>query len=201
MRLLADPRSSASLRVLCYLDHKGREIEFAPLSLRAGDHADEAFTALNPSRAVPALDLGERGVIAQSLAIVEYLESLWPEPPLLPADPVQRARVRNLCGLVAADIHPLTNMRVRKEVTRLAGAPAEAEWNRHWTVVGLDALEAWVARDGGQCAVADTLTLADFFVVPLLFNAGRLGVELQPWPRLQALYSRSLALPAFARLR
>ncbi len=201
MRLLADPASSASLRVLCYLQHKGREIEFAPLSLRAGDHVADAYTALNPSQAVPALDLGGQGVLAQSLAIMEYLETLWPEPPLLPVDPLQRARVRNVCGLVACDIHPITSMRIRKEVTRLAGEPAAAEWGQHWTRTGLDALDGWVARDGGQYTVGDALTLADFFVMPVIFNAGRLGCDVKAWPRLAALYERALALPAFTLLR
>ena len=200
MRLLADPRSSASLRVLCYLDHKQREIEIVPLSLRAGEHRSEAYAALNPSLAVPALDLGPQGVVGQSLAIMEFLESLWPEAPLLPPGELARARVRNLCGLVAADIHPLANMRVREEIARLAGPQAAAQWSQRWTHTGLQMVEGWLARHGGRFAVGDALTLADFFVAPLVFNALRLGCDPQPFARLQALYQRCLALPAFQRL-
>lgn len=201
MKLYVDPASSSSLRVLCYLRHKGLALDVQPISLRAGDHRAPAFAAINPSRAVPALDLGTEGVVAQSLAILEYLEALHPEPPALPAGALAQARVRALCGLVASDIHPVTNMRVRNAVAALAGDEAAKQWTREWTDAGLDAVDAWIARHGGRFAVGDALSFADFFVAPMAFNVRRFGGDLARHSRVAAVYDRCLALPAFEPLR
>lgn len=201
MRLHADPRSSSSLRVLCYLRHKGISLEIVPVSLQAGAQRASAFLALNPSGAVPVLELDDGRTLAQTQAILEWLEEQHPQPPMLPTDPWQRAQVRSLCALVACDIHPVTNMKVRQAVAARAGDEATQRWVGEWTHAGLDAMEGWLARHAGRYSVGDSLTLADFFVAPLAFNARRFGVALEGRPVLQRVFAACLALPAFEPLR
>jgi len=186
VKLYVDPRSSASLRVLTYIEHKGVALEIVPLDLFAGDHRRDDYAALNPSRTVPALDLGADGVIAQSLPILELLEARDPASALLPTDDVARARVRSLCCLIAADIHPLTNMRVRLEVERIAGDAASRLWVRQWTETGLVAVEAWLAR-----RIWDASPLAPYD-----------PTEMEPGPALQTdeqllAHARASAITVF----
>jgi maleylacetoacetate isomerase len=202
MRLHLDPRSSASRRVLAVLAYKGLDIEVVRVDLLAGEHHGAAHVALNPSRAVPVLELGTgEGVLSQSLAILELLEARFPEPPLLPSDPLLQARVRSLCALVAADVHPVVNLRIRREVERLAGVEAAAQWVRQWTDAGLAALDAWLARYAGRHAVGDALTLAEFFIVPMVANARRAGCEVAAHARVARVYEDCLRLPAFELFR
>ena len=198
--LVADPLSSSSLRVLCALRHKGIELPLHTVRLRSGEHRGEAHRALNPAQAVPVLLLDNGEAISQSMAILEYLEICFPQAPLLPADPLRAARVRSMCALVAADIHPLTNMRVRDRVAAASGDAAAQDWVRYWSAEGLDALDGWVARWGGQFSVGDTPTLADFFVVPAVFTMIRLGCKPGAESRLMPIYRRALRLPAFDRI-
>jgi len=199
--LVADPQSSASLRVLCALHYKGLDLPLQALRLRAGEHRLEAHRALNPSQAVPVLMLDGGEVITQSMAILEYLEACVPEPALMPTDAVLAARVRGLCGLIAADIHPLTNMRVRQHLSATAGEAASQDWVRHWSRDAQAALEGWLQRWAGQHAIGDRPTMADFFLAPAVFSMLRLGCPPQPGSRLAEVYQQALALPAFARLR
>ncbi|UUX94549.1 maleylacetoacetate isomerase [Aquabacterium sp. J223] len=201
LRLHADPRSSSSLRVLCYLRHKALAVTLVPVRLGEGEHRSAHFLALNPAAAVPVLELPDGQALTQSLAILEYLEALHPQPPLLPAESLAAARVRSLCALVAADLHPVTNMRVRRAVAQAAGDDAATAWVRDFTLQGLAAVEAAAARHGGAFSVGDAPTLADFFVAPALFNARRFGVGLDPFPALQRVQAACLALPAFEPLR
>jgi maleylacetoacetate isomerase len=197
LALVADPSSSASLRVLCALRLKEVSLPLRAVRLRAGEQHAPAHRTLNPTRAVPVLLLEGGEVIAQSVAILEYLETCFPEPRLIPADPLQAARVRSLCSLVAADIHPLTNLRVRERVAAQHGAGAGADWTRHWSALALEALEGWMKRWAGRCSVGDQWTLADCFVVPAVFTLQRLGCELTQEGRVAAVYRAALALPAF----
>jgi maleylacetoacetate isomerase len=201
LRLHADPRSSSSLRVLCYLRHKALAVTLVPVRLAEREHHGAKFLALNPAAAVPVLELPDGEALTQSLAILEYLEALHPQPPLLPAHPLAAARVRSLCGVVAADLHPVTNMRVRRAVAEAAGDDTASSWVRDFTLQGLATAEAAVARHGGAFSVGDAPTLADFFVAPALFNARRFGVGLDPFPSLQRAMASCLALPAFEPLR
>lgn len=198
--LVADPLSSASLRVLCALRHKGIDLPVRAVRLRDGEQRSDAHRALNPAQAVPVLLLEDGEAVGQSLAILEYLEACYPEPVLIPSDPVWAARVRSLCSLVAADIHPLTNMRVRERIAATMGEEASREWVRHWSREGLAALEGWLARWGGRFAVGDTPTLADFFVAPAVFSLQRLGCPPSEDSRVAQIYREALQLPAFARL-
>ena len=200
MKLVVDPRSSASLRVLTYLAWKGIAIDVVAIDILAGEHRQAGHAALNPSRAVPALDLGDDGAIAQSMAIMEWLEALHPQPAAMPADELGRARVRNLCGLIGADIHPLTNLRMRKHVEGMAGEAASREWVRHWTDIGLAAVDEWLERYAGTYSVGDAVTLADFFVAPLVFNARRAGCDVQTHGHVVRVVGNCLKLPAFERM-
>lgn len=198
--IVADPLSSASLRVLSVLRHKGISLPVNAVRLRTGEQHGEAHRALNPGRAVPVLLLEDGEALSQSLAILEYLEAFYPEPALMPSHPGRAARVRSLCSLVAADIHPLTNMRVRQRVATTMGDEAGREWVRHWSDEGLVALEGWLLRWAGRFAVGDTPTLADFFIVPMVISLHRLGCPPREDSRVAEIYRAAMTLPAFAQL-
>jgi maleylacetoacetate isomerase len=198
--LVADPLSSASLRVLCALRHKGIELPLQVVQLRAGEQRGAAHRALNPAQAVPVLLLEGGEAISQAMAILEYLEAAFPHPALLPADALQAARVRSLCSLVAADIHPLTNLRVRERIAAVAGPTGRDEWVRHWSTEGLAALEGGLARWSGRFSVGDTPSLADFFLVPAVFTMRRLGCPPAPGTAVDRVYRQALQLPAFDRV-
>jgi maleylacetoacetate isomerase len=205
MRLHADPRSSSSLRVLCYLRFKGIALTLVPVRLADDEQQAPAFVACNPSASVPALELdgdaaGTRW-LTQSQAIVELLEARHPDPAALPRDELARARVRSLCALVACDIHPLSNLRVRRALAEQLGADAAAQWSRDWTLRGLASLEAWIEPQAGRFCHGDALTMADFFVAPAVLNAQRFRCDLAPFPVLRGLYERCLQHPAFEPMR
>jgi maleylacetoacetate isomerase len=156
--------------------------------------------ARNPQGLVPTL-LDDDATIIQSTAICEYLEEVWPTPPLLPAAPLQRAYVRSIMATVACEIHPLNNLRVLDYLTDDLGISEEQKlaWYRHWVTKGLSALEQLVADQGyaGRFCCGDAPGLADAFLIPQIFNARRFGIELPSFPRLQAIDQASIDLPAF----
>jgi maleylacetoacetate isomerase len=151
---------------------------------------------------VPALALDSGAVLTQSLAIIEYLEEIHPEPPLLPADPVARARVRAIALAIACEIHPLDNLRVLNYLIGTMGATKEQKdgWYRYWIDVGFEALEKTLARDPatGRYCHGDHPTLADICLVPQLANARRFAIDLAPYPTLTRIEAACHALPAFA---
>jgi len=192
-------RSTASYRVRIALNLKGRSYDRRSRDLRCGDHRDAAFKAIAPQGLVPALEVGE-GVLTQSLAILEWLEETFPEPPLLPKDVASRAIVRGMANLVACDIHPLNNLRVL-EVLRGEFQASQAQidrWIAHWVGEGFAAFETLVQRHGGAYCFGDAPTLADCLLIPQVYSARRFGVELAPFPRLVAVDERARVLPAFA---
>jgi maleylacetoacetate isomerase len=199
MRLYIDPRSSASLRVLCYLAYKGLSVPVAPLRLMAGEHLQADYGLVNPARAVPALEADDGTVLTQSLAIMELFEQLHPEPPALPAEPLARARVRALCGLVACEMHPLTNMRVRRAVAQQRDEAAALSWCRHWTRSGLAAAERMLDGGSGFC-FGPAPGMADFLLAPQALNAIRFGCDLAEFPRVRQVYWTCQDHPAFAAL-
>ncbi|KAI9168200.1 hypothetical protein H9P43_007572 [Blastocladiella emersonii ATCC 22665] len=193
-------RSSCSWRVRIALNLKG--IKYTPkyVNLLKGEQrADEYADSVNPSRMVPALQI-DGHLLTQSMAILEYLDETRPDTPsLLPADPVARATVRALANILAADTQPVQNLRVLQKVS---SDPAErAAWGKHWVSAGLDALEKAVAKTAGKYCVGDSVTQVDVCLVPQLYNAGRFGVDMAPYPTLTRVAAALALLPAFQKAR
>ena len=197
-------RSSATYRARIALNLKGIAYEAVPVDLRAPASAQRRpqFLELNPEGLVPVLVDG-RTTVTQSLAICEYLEETCPQPPLLPAAPAERAQVRALTLAIACDIHPLNNLRVLNYLRDpLAHEEAAVNaWYAHWVARGFAALEAEVARLGGdgRHMFGAAVTLADVFIVPQMYNARRFKCDVAPYPRLRAVCAHLESLPAFAQ--
>lgn len=191
-------RSGTSYRTRIALNLKGLAYEQRPVDLRAGAQRDPRFLALNPQGLVPALEVDGQ-VLIQSPAILEWLEERFPEPPLLPAGPDERAVVRTMAALVACDIHPLNNLRVLKAV-RALGADDDGinAWAARWIEPGFDALEALIGRHGAGWCYGDRPTLADCCLVPQVYSARRFGVDPARWPAIAAIEAAAADHPAFA---
>ena len=187
-------RSSAAWRVRIVLALKGLTVDQVPHHLRHGGQRAPDYLALNPQGLVPALITDDGQVLTQSLAICEYLEEIAPEPSILPGDAAMRARIRAAALVVAADIHPIQNLKILKRLRDL-GQDDQA-WARQVIEDGFDALEALLSATPGPFAFGDAPTLADVFLVPQMTNARRFDVELR-WPRLQAIEAECLKLDAF----
>ncbi|HZI83699.1 MAG TPA: maleylacetoacetate isomerase [Casimicrobiaceae bacterium] len=201
MKLYGYFRSSAAYRVRIALGIKGLPYEYAAVHLRKGEQSAEPYRALNPAELVPAL-VDDRGAFTQSLAIIEYLDERYPEPPLLPRTIEERARVRAIALSIACDIHPLDNLRVLRYLVGTLGASEATKdaWYRHWIDAGLTALEAQLSRDPatGEFCHGAAPTLADCCLVPQLANARRASIPLDSYPTLVRIEARCNALPAFA---
>lgn len=194
-------RSTASWRVRIALTLKGLQFDNVPRQLRDGAQHSAAHRALNPQGYVPALALDDGRVLTQSLAIIEYLDETHPTPPLLPATPVERARVRAFAQVIACDIHPIQNLKILKRLKAMGHDQAEIDrWAATIIEEGLDACEELVAHEAGPYCFGEQVTLADLLLVPQLGNARRFGAELR-WPRLLAVEEACNALPAFADSR
>ena len=203
MRLFDYFRSSAAYRVRIALNLKGiTPDERTYVHLRMGNQRAQDYLALNPQGLVPALALDDGHVLTQSLAIIEYLDETHREPPLLPADPVQRARVRAIALAIACEIHPLNNLRVLNYLIGTMGVSREQKdgWYRYWIDVGFEALEKSLARDAatGRFCHGEQPTLADVCLVPQMANARRFNIDLSPYPTLVRIEAACNALPAFA---
>jgi maleylacetoacetate isomerase len=204
MRLYDYFRSSAAYRLRIALNVKGIvPDERTYVHLRIGSQRAQDYLALNPQGLVPALELDDGSVLVQSLAIIEYLDETRPEPPLLPPDPVARARVRAIALSIACEIHPLNNLRVLNYLIGTLGVSREQKdgWYRYWIDVGFEALEKTLARDAatGRFCHGDAPTLADVCLVPQMANARRFEIDLSPYPTLIRIESACNALPAFAQ--
>jgi maleylpyruvate isomerase len=193
--------SSASYRVRIALALKGLQVTSVPVNLRAGEQRLDEFLQINSQGFVPALVMDDGAVLTQSVAIIEYLDEIHPEPPLLPKTPLARARVRSLAQAIACDVHPLNNLRVLQYLeNELQHDKATREtWYRHWVRLGFDALERRLARDGetGRFCHGDAPTMADVCLVPQVFNARRFALDLSPYPRIVGIDAACLDLPAF----
>ena len=202
MKLFDYWRSSAAYRVRIALNLKGLAPERAYVHLRKGAQRDADYLALNPQGLVPTLVTDDRKVLSQSLAIIEYLDETHPSPPLLPGTAAERARVRSLALAIACDIHPIDNLRVLRYLVQTLGVEEAQKdaWYKYWIDVGLEALEAAVAKDPatGRFCHGDAPTLADVCLVPQLANARRVAMDLSPYPTLTRIETACRALPAFA---
>jgi maleylacetoacetate isomerase len=201
VRLYSFFRSSAAFRVRIALNVKGVDYETVAVDLPGGAHRDAAFLAVNPQATVPALD-DDGTILWQSLAIIEYLDARFPEPRLIPLEPVARARVQALAQLIACEVHPLNNLRVLRYLRRELGLDeaAVATWYSHWIAEAFQPLERLVARfSGGRYSFGDSLSLADVCLVPQMFNARRFSCDLAPYPTLVRIAAGLESEPAFAR--
>lgn len=202
-RLYSFWRSLATYRVRIALALKGVvPDEIVVVDLMKGDQHGDAYDAVNPMHALPTLVDGDGPPLVQSLAIIEYLDETRPEPPLLPADPHGRARVRSLALMVAADSHPLMVPRVREYLEHELGVPepARAAWCRHWIATALAALERRLASEPetGRFCHGDTVSLADICLVSQVAGAGFFGVDTAPYSTVRRIAEACSAIDAFA---
>lgn len=202
VRLHSYFRSSTSIRVRAALQLKGLAYDYVAWNLRSKDHQSPAYLALNPQGVLPALEI-DGLILTQSLPIIEYLEERFPDPPLLPADPAGRARVRALSAMIACDVHPLNNLRVLNHLKEQFGADeaAQTAWFRHWTPATLDPMEAIVATapQTGRFVQGDTPGLADICIFAQMLNNRRFGIAESRWPSLSRIHQSCLQIPAFQR--
>jgi maleylacetoacetate isomerase/maleylpyruvate isomerase len=193
-------RSSASYRVRIALALKGIDYVYKPVHLPKNEQFDESYAAVSASRLVPLLKDGD-ALITQSLAICEYLEETHPQPPLLPKDPLGRARVRAIAQDIACEIHPLCNLRVLRYLVRDLKLSDEDKnrWYAHWVETGLETVERQLAGhpSTGRFCHGDAPTLADVVLVPQIFNARRMKCRLDHVPTVMRAFDACMALPAF----
>lgn len=203
MKLYTYFRSSAAYRTRIAFNLKGVQPEFVAVDLRApvGDQDKPEYRAVNPQGLVPALVV-EDTIVTQSLAIIEYLDEVYPQPPLLPRAPVDRARVRAMALAVACDMHPLNNLRILNYLRSPLGHDEETinAWYRHWIAAGFSGLEqeARRATGDGRCMFGSSVTIADVYIVPQMYNARRFKCDIEPYPTLRGICAYLETLPAFA---
>ncbi|SFE12642.1 maleylacetoacetate isomerase [Sulfitobacter brevis] len=194
-------RSSTSVRVRAGLNLKGLAYDYVPLSLLKGEHAHAEHMALNPSGLVPTL-VTPQGPLPQSLAILEWLDEVHPEPPLLPADAWGRARVRSLAHIVALDIHPLNNLRILKHLEAEYGVDAagKAAWFRKWAEAGMTALEARLASESetGAFCHGDAVGLADLCLYAQVLNNARFDVDMSAYPTISRIHDNCMNVKVLA---
>lgn len=199
MKLHGYFRSAAAYRVRIALNLKGIKAEHLPRHLRKGEQSAPGYLALNPQGLVPTLEDGEGTVLTQSLAIIEWLDETYPNPPLLPSDVLQRAKARAFALAIACDIHPVQNLKVLNRLRGL-GLPEEKviEWAAWANREGLAACEKLVAEELGPFCFGAAPTIGDLCLVPQLGNARRFGLDVTVFPRLLQAEAAAKAMPAFA---
>ena len=201
MKLYTYFRSSAAFRVRIALNLKGLAYEPVFVHLAKGEHRNPQYAAIDPQALLPTL-VSDGQALSQSLAIIEYLEEKHPRPPLLPADPLERARVRSLSLLIACEIHPLNNLRTLQHLKRALGQNEEQvnSWYRHWIADGFAKLEADLARGGSaRFCQGNAPGMADCCLVPQVFNAKRYAADLAPYPTVMRIFDACMELEAFQR--
>jgi maleylpyruvate isomerase len=199
MKLHGYFRSSAAYRVRIAFNLKGLGAEHLSHHLRKGEQYAPRYLALNPQGLVPTLQTDGGEILTQSLAIIEWLEETHPEPPLLPKDPLRRAKVRAFALAIACDIHPVQNLKVLKRLRKLGHSEEQAmQWAAWVNSEGLAACEKLIAAEPGPFCFGDRPTLADICLVPQLANARRFGVDVSAYPRLLQAEAAAKALAGFA---
>lgn len=195
-------RSSASYRVRIALALKGLDCELVPIHLVKHEQLSDGYAALAPAKLVPLLEV-DGALLTQSMAIIEYLDELHPEPSLLPGSALDRARIRSLAQDVACEIHPIDNLRVlRYLVHEMKVSEAEkTRWYKHWVETGLEVVERRLASDSrtGRFCHGDTPTLADCVLVPQISNAQRFECRLDHVPTVMRVFAECMKLDAFSK--
>jgi maleylacetoacetate isomerase len=197
MKLYSFFRSSASYRVRIALALKGFEYETVSIPMRDNSHREDSYRKVNPQMRLPTLELDDGTMLIQSLAIVEYLDALNPEPRLIPANRIARARIQAIAQIIGSDIHPLNNIGTRSLLTSMFGANEKAldSWTTYWIREGFSAVERLI--EPGRYAFGDRITLADVCIVPQVYNARRYKVALDDFPRIVAADAAASQHPAF----
>jgi maleylpyruvate isomerase len=199
MKLHGYFRSSASYRVRIALNLKGLSAEQLTHHLRKGEQRDPSYLAINPQGLVPTLQDDHGAILTQSLAIIEWLDEVYPEPPLLPKDPLRRAHVRAFAQVLACDTHPVQNLKILARLRELGvGEDKVTGWAGWANREGLSACEKLIANEAGSFCFGDAPTLADLCLVPQLGNARRFGVDVGAFPRLLKAEAAAKNLKAFA---
>ena len=199
MKLYTYWRSSAAYRVRIALNLKQIEYELVPVKLTVDEHRGDTYLEANPQGLVPTLE-HDGEIFSQSLAIIDYLDSVAARPRLLPRKPVARAQVNAMALAIACDIHPLNNLRVMNYLKQQLGQSADAVqgWYAHWVEQGFTALEAWASKYSakGRYLHGDAVSLADVCLVPQVYNARRFSISMDAFPRLLAIDAHLQTLPA-----
>ena len=200
MKLYTFFRSSAAYRVRIALNLKGLDYTAVPIHFRkeGGQHRKPEFLKLNPQGLLPVLQDGEV-TLSQSLAIIEYLDEVYPDTALLPIDAIDKANVRAMTQLIACEIHPLNNLRVLGYLKNKLDQDDDSvnEWYQHWVALGFDALEVMISSKGGQYCYGDTITIADTCLIPQVYNALRFKCDMSKYPQINRIYSELNSLAAF----
>ena len=200
MKLYSYYRSSAAYRVRIALNLKGLPYDYVAVNLLHSEQKSEEYMARNPQGLLPALELEGGEVLAQSVAILEWLEESVPEPALLPSDPLPRARVRSLVNNIVCDIHPLNNLSIMNYLRKELGASDEGvhRWYCNWVDRGFSAIEQNLADNMGDCCFGDQPTLADVCLIPQVYNAYRFKVPMESYPNIRQVVQHCNSLEAFA---
>ncbi|MEM9350064.1 MAG: maleylacetoacetate isomerase [Pseudomonadota bacterium] len=197
MKLYSYWRSTTSYRVRIALAWKGVEYEYVAVNLLEGDQRSDAYASVNPIKGVPTLKLPGGRVLTQSMAILDYLEDVYPKPALLPFQPSARADVRAAAMVMATDVHPVNNLKVGQKLKSMGHSQEEVvAWMMHWMQEGLTAFQSLISPNAAYC-FGDEVTWADICLVAQLYNAHRWGVDLTAFDRLAEIERRCLELPAF----
>ncbi|MEQ1876210.1 MAG: maleylacetoacetate isomerase [Bdellovibrionia bacterium] len=193
-------RSSASYRVRVALELKSVPYEYRPVHLLKDEQNRPEFREINAMGQLPCL-VHKGKVLAQSVAMIEYIEALWPKPSLFPKDPYQAGLVRQCVEIVNSGIHPLQNLKAQKQIEVRFGANQDAknDWAAFWIREGFDSLEKFLAPHAGKYSIGDEVTAGDLFVLPQIVNARRFKVDLTPYPTLRKVEEACLKLPAFQK--
>ncbi len=201
MRLYSYWRSTTSYRVRIVLNLKGFDHDIVPVDLIKGAQRTPEYAAINPWRGVPTLELDDGSHLTQSLAIIDYLDHLRPDPAILPAEPLARARTMAAAHQVALDIHPVNNLRVVNRLKQMGHSQEDViSWMNHWMHEGLSAYQAMIAPDT-PFSFGDAPDLADICLTAQMYNARRWGLDLAPFTRIVEIEQACLALPAFDAAR
>jgi maleylacetoacetate isomerase len=187
-------RSSCSYRVRIVLHLKNIEFESIPIHLVKEEQKSNEYQVINPNQTVPSLITTQGETLTQSMAIIEYLEEVYTQVPLMPTDPTKKAQVRAICNLIGCDIQPIQNLRVLNYV-----GDKKAEWCKHFITVGFQGLEKMLQKTGGVYCFGDQVTIADAFLVPQVYNAIRWGVDMDLFPTIGSIHKRLIELDAFKK--